>query len=312
MSNFKSSREFGFAESDLAPKCEATHTLTLRDEAELLAKGFTSEKRTAFRVQIDDYKKLPTDNYWLGLCSSGTENKNNNRLIVEKGLRGILTFAENKWGVKSAKYKQFGAGSISKFTDDELLRCVRTAIGTARYQLADLASEGLTAAMIDQLETSNQTFDKSIDDQKTAERNRDIATDERILKGNQLYRSMVKICNLGKDIWYGINQAKYNDYLIYEGASGTQSKPLNPDSLGVLSGVVSDALTGNPVPSAIVSINGISVTAVSDPNGEFNFDSIPEGIYIVNVAANDYLPWSQPGVEISADEATELDVKLVK
>jgi hypothetical protein len=38
--------------------------------------------------------------------------------------------------------------------------------------------------------------------------------------GNVLYAELVKLCNTGKDIFYSLNEAKYNDYVIYNTPTG--------------------------------------------------------------------------------------------
>ena len=34
--------------------------------------------------------------------------------------------------------------------------------------------------------------------------------------GNKIYRELVLVCNIGKDIWVESNKAKYENYTIYE------------------------------------------------------------------------------------------------
>jgi len=49
---------------------------------------------------------------------------------------------------------------------------------------------------------------------------RDILQEERINAGNLIYETLVQYTNAGRAIWETSNAAKYNDYGIYDTASG--------------------------------------------------------------------------------------------
>jgi hypothetical protein len=86
--------------------------------------------------------------------------------------------------------------------------------------LDDLAEKGLTQQMLDDLETVIGEFDNALSMQEDAISSRDIATEERIEKANAIYAIVSKHCDTGKRIWVSSNQAKYNDYVIYDTPSG--------------------------------------------------------------------------------------------
>ena len=48
------------------------------------------------------------------------------------------------------------------------------------------------------------------------EKLRDITTEKRIKALNALYKMVAKYTGIGKDIFYETNEAKYNDYVIYD------------------------------------------------------------------------------------------------
>ncbi|MCX6153292.1 MAG: hypothetical protein NT007_03945 [Candidatus Kapabacteria bacterium] len=95
----------------------------------------------------------------------------------------------------------------------------RFGVGIAREYLTDLTSVGLTDAMIDDLEDTAQLMEDSMNEIATAQETRDIKAVERIEKGNELYALVSRYCEIGKYIWEDVNEAKYNDYVIY-GSSG--------------------------------------------------------------------------------------------
>jgi hypothetical protein len=312
MAKSKKNREFNFEVSELLIKCETTLVAALRDKDQLLEVGFTNEKRLAFQAQLDALKLVSTDDFMLGQQVARTQEKDLARLAVEKSLRTILVIAENLYGVNSGKYRQFGGANLGKLADDQLMRYGRNAAATATSLLAELQPEGVTPAMITALTTKITTFDTALNNQITAIRQRDIITEERTTKANELYRTLVKICTLGKNIWYGVNEAKYNDYIIYDTPTGDTSKALNPEFTGILAGTVADSLTNAPIAAAALALNGTKLTATSDEYGEFSIDNIPQGTYTLNVTAAGYQPFTHTNINIKADEQTDVSVKMGK
>lgn len=49
---------------------------------------------------------------------------------------------------------------------------------------------------------------------------RDIEQESRVEAGNAIYNTLIKYTNTGQSIWVSSNVAKYNDYVIYNTASG--------------------------------------------------------------------------------------------
>ena len=81
---------------------------------------------------------------------------------------------------------------------------------------ADLASEGLTQEKIDNINNLDAIFEDAIDNQLSAVGARDISAQDRILKGNLIYKETLRLCNIGKDLFFKTDPARYNDYIIYD------------------------------------------------------------------------------------------------
>ena len=312
MANKKVTKEFRFEDSELLVKCASAIAAALRDKDQLLEVGFTSEKRLAFQTQLDAFKLISTDDFMIGQKILRTQEKDNARLAVEKSLRTILTIAGSFYGTNSGKFRQFGTANIGRLSDDHLMRYARNALSTATALLTELQPEGVTPAMLTALTTKITAFDTAINNQITAIRQRDIITEERTNKANELYRTLAKICTFGKNIWYGINEAKYNDYIIYDAPSGDSSKALKPEFTGILAGTIADNQTSAPIAGAALALNGTHLTATSDEYGEFSIDNIPQGAYTLNVTAAGYQPVTRPNIVIKADEQAEVTVRMGK
>lgn len=79
-----------------------------------------------------------------------------------------------------------------------------------------------------------------------------------------------------------------------------------------LSGRVVDTETGIPLPYATVSLSQSSgvMEAVTDENGQFVFDNVPEGEHILKVDYMDYEQFILPGLKVEADKQESVVLKL--
>ena len=79
---------------------------------------------------------------------------------------------------------------------------------------------------------------------------------------------------------------------------------------GKITGVVTDAGTGQPIEGAQVFIQGTGLGAVTQPNGRFFILSVPPGNYTVTARRIGYQNQEQVGVTVSIDATRELNFRL--
>ena len=94
----------------------------------------------------------------------------------------------------------------------------------ATKYLPSLTEKGLTQTIIDNLSTILLAFDSSIDSKAAAIENRDESTQERITIANTLYSQIAEVFDYGKEYYYPRDEAKYNDYIIYDSPSSNSSE----------------------------------------------------------------------------------------
>lgn len=223
-------RNYGFSDGELKQYGDEIINSIERDIVEFAERGMTTVRLNNLQQKLVNFDELPTDEILEGIKIDATQDKDTARNNAEIAARSIFVMAENKFGTDSGKYKQFGNAAFSRQSDNQFYRTLKTIKTSADKFLLDLAEEGLTQEMIDNLVKLTAFFDKAIDDQNTAIKSRDIATEERIEAGNALYADLVKVCNTGKDIWYNKNEAKYNDYVIYTSPT-TKDNTTNPNDM---------------------------------------------------------------------------------
>jgi hypothetical protein len=208
----------------------ADNTLALidRDSVAFNDRGFNSTKRAALVTAITNFDNFPTDEQLLGIKVETTATKDAKRSSLEKQMRTMFLAAKNVFGENTGKYREFGEPNLTQQSDSDLDRNAKMMVTTATKYLTNLATEGITAAKITLLNTTRNEFDVAIDEQTKAINNRDNSTESRLILANDLYNLVVKYNDIGKDIWVETSEAKYNDYIIYNTASGTNEEIPNP------------------------------------------------------------------------------------
>ena len=214
-------RDYHMTDPELVLKSQDVDDSIDRDIAEFTLRGYTPAKKTAFELAITTFDGMPSDNYLLGQQEEKTQTKNTVRRACEKKINLVLTAVENVYGKNSAQYNLFTEDkSLSQLSDPQLLRYMEDFADSTNEHLADLADEGVTAATVAELNSLRTDFNNALKAQRKAEKDRNTGNSNRIAAGNALYKLLVKYCNTGKDIWYGVDESKYNDYVITESSSG--------------------------------------------------------------------------------------------
>lgn len=198
-----------------------------RDAVAFADFGVNQLSITSLQNKIDALANYPTDDELTGDQVTATQEKDALAEQVRNAIRLIMTRVINQFGEDSGKYRKFGTKGLVQMTDFALSKCARTVERSATSLLAELADTGLTANQITALDTLRHTFDLAIEKQEDTISDRDIASEERISLANSLYADLVKLCNTGKSIWATTNEAKYNDYVLYN-TPGSSPEPTTP------------------------------------------------------------------------------------
>jgi hypothetical protein len=190
------------------------NTMT-RDLADLTEFGITAPKIAALKALGDYFEILPTDEVLLAYVIAATESKIAKMETVKEEIRNMLTRCQIKWGVDSWQEQSLGVKGMNRFTEDSLLVAGRRVHTQMTVFLPDLAGTGLTQAMLDAFEAMNDELEAAKNEQFDKVTAREIATANRIEKGNEIYFWVSIYCEIGKRVYAKTDPAKYNDYIIY-------------------------------------------------------------------------------------------------
>jgi hypothetical protein len=83
---------------------------------------------------------------------------------------------------------------------------------------------------------------------------------------------------------------------------------VDEEATGTISGKVTD--DNDPIADAEVVVEGTTLSATTDENGDYTIADVPVGTYMVTASADDCEPASQDGVEVNEDETSIVDFTL--
>ncbi len=201
---------------DLSGRAGNCISLMTRDAIEMAKYGITEATKTEILNLRTAWNNYPSDEELKGDVGTAVEECNAAEDQVKVSVREIMLRAKMGFGLNSAKYRQFGTKGLNKMDADALNRCGERVVSVATLLLGELANQGLTQAMIDELNGFNTTFEAKIRKKNAADKARDGATEGRIKLGNDLYKKICEVFDVGKNYWVTRSEAKFNDYIMYD------------------------------------------------------------------------------------------------
>lgn len=267
-------RKYTLSDGDLALFANTLVIAMTRDLVQFEDYGVTELKIQDLSDLIDEFQALPSDESFLADYSYAVEQRDELRFSIENVLRSISVRAKSVFGTNTAKYRSLKPGNISQMTDSEFLIEARNIHNAAVTNLVALTPEGITALYLTTLETNIENYETTINTVADKKIIRDDASENKVLKGNELYSLVVKYCDYGKTIWNNVSPAKYNDYIIY--------KTVSPGTLTAPANLQYDQITGMITWDSVENATSYKVE-ISYEGGEFEevyADVSPETYYI--------------------------------
>jgi hypothetical protein len=213
-------RLFTFSDAVLITKTREKIAFIRRDIVEFEKFGVSPANVLDLENKVNVFADNATDVESLSNQTEVTTAKDVKAEVLRVAIRDIMTRAELKFGVSSAKYRKFGADALSRQTDAELAMTGKRVVRVGNILLAELADKGLTPALLAALQTITHDFEVLVIDTRIKVGERDIQQEARVEIANAIYSILVSYTNTGQSIWATSNVAKYNDYIIYNTPTG--------------------------------------------------------------------------------------------
>jgi hypothetical protein len=209
-------RAYNFPDADLYSQARERITYIKRDAKEFEEYAFGLSKVVAFETLCKKFASMLSDDELVGEQMEATSKKNYAKEQLKTAIRSIMTRVASKYNVRSGHYRKFGTLKMNEMNDPKLHLCGRRVVRVSNKMLPFLVETGLQQKHIDKVQETAAAFENSIHIQQDKISDRDIAVELRTDTGNEVYRQLVLICNIGKDIWAEKNSSKYESYCIYE------------------------------------------------------------------------------------------------
>ncbi len=209
-------RRHNFQDAELYLNCVERIRYAHRDLAFFEQYGYDLERLKRFKAQCERFRELPDDDELLGDQMICTEKKYKAADKLRAAIRSLMTRVAMKYSNRSGRYRKFGTAKLGDMSDAQLLFCARRVVRVARQQMDFLEEVGVNETLLQRITEAAREFERAVNIQQDKVADRDIAVERRIEAGNQLYDELVKLCNIGKDIWAGKDPARYDEYCLYE------------------------------------------------------------------------------------------------
>lgn len=295
-------RIYNLTDAELMQKVDGLILLLNRDLSELSAYGLSQPDLLKFQQDNEAFKGIKADHVLRAEGATATGNKNMSadelRVIIRAIRVRVMALKESFPGL----YDEFSLGILNNISSNELYRIGRNVLNKLTQYKEQLASTGIDDAFISQFETKLKTLDDQLDVQFQTEFSRNLATEIRCSAGNSLYKRLANWSAYGKDMWYSRNEAKYNDYVIYE---------VPPAVFGKLMGNITAQGSGNPVVRALLQLDHTDYFVVTDAQGNYVIDDLPDGDYTATVTADNFQEYSKSGITVSKNSTTIENIVLI-
>ena len=209
-------RQYNFPDADLYVLCMERIRFAQRDQKQFAQYGYEASRLKGFHNKCEQFRALPDDDELLGDQMIVTDKKYEAAEALKTAIRSLMTRVKMKYSNRSGRYRKFGTAKMGDMTDAQLLFCGRRVVRVARGQIDFLADVGVNENVLSRITEAARAFENAINIQQDKVADRDISVERRVEMGNQLYEELVTLCNIGKDIWAEKDQAKYENYTIYE------------------------------------------------------------------------------------------------
>ena len=213
-------RAYNFSDAKLVTTVNEKIAFIRRDAAEFNEFGITSAMVDALESQTNLFSNTATDVELVGNQKEVTATKEAIANQLRGAIRNVMSRVVLKYEEQTAKYRKYGTAALSQQSDAQLLVIASRVVRVGTEMLADLADNGLTAAMLSHVKSVRDTLEQELISMNLKISDRDIEQENRVEAGNAIYNTLIKYTNTGQSIWVSSNVAKYNDYVIYNTASG--------------------------------------------------------------------------------------------
>ena len=186
------------------------------DVSELEKYGWSAARIEQLQQMRLDLSNLATDAELLGMKQEAVAEKKKQRKRIFKFVRTeVMARVAERFGTDSFNYTFFRMAELKAAADTNFYFYAKRVVRIAAQLIPELAPQGLTQAIVDELNTMIDAYAVALEAIDIAIDERSMGLESRIMAGNALYAEMKLLANLGKRLWLNVNKNHHNKYVIY-------------------------------------------------------------------------------------------------
>ncbi|MBK7987904.1 MAG: hypothetical protein IPK11_13560 [Ignavibacteria bacterium] len=217
-------RMFSASDDALLSRAVNMQQAAVTYQTQLADYGFTAAMITALDTAIEEAIVFPTDEIKLLEITEATQLADAKEEELREAIRAIVTRAILVWGEKSVRVAQFRAETLSKQTREILRGTAGRVVDMANRYATELATKGVTPAMIAAVTTASDELKTAISNLMDAEDSRRDASEERVSKLNGIYEMLQELSVAGKNA-FADDPVAYYEFVIWGNEEGGASTP---------------------------------------------------------------------------------------
>jgi hypothetical protein len=216
-------RMFSASDDALLSRAVNMQQAAVTYQTQLADYGFTGAMITALDTAIEEALVFPSDDMKLLEIVETTQIMEEKEEALREAIRAIVTRAILVWGEKSVKVGHFRSEGLSRQPREILRATAGRVVAMANKYSAELATKGVTPAMITAIETATNELKTTMINLLAAEDERRFTTNLRTTSLNAIYETMQEISLAGKNA-FADDPVAYYEFVLWaneEGGAGT-------------------------------------------------------------------------------------------
>lgn len=299
-------RKYKIADAYMIEFAKALRTWFISDQDEFTAEdsNYTNPFEETWLTAITAAEALPSDEQRKDELTQLTSDVLEHMSACRDVFQSAKRYIKKAFPDSSEHWNEFGFDDYDSIQDSQprMIQFMNRLHATAVKYTDELTAPAVNfpLARIDEIETAKNALDKANNDQEVFKKDMLTHTRERVEAMNAVWSVCTDVAEVGKFLFKD-NAAKYQHYLL----------PASEETVTLLlSGTVTDSVTGEPIVEAQAELTDHALTTETDSLGAYGFGNPPAGATTLRLTHPDYTQ-QDVAVTIDADNPVVVDVQLV-
>jgi len=220
-------RLYNVSDAKAIEKLYYIHTCYMHDQADFFAfhAKFTTLFGDNLLTEIQTAQNAPQDDQMIDILAQKTQDVNDAMTDIRETFYKMRYFLELAFKDKPHLLNEFGFNDYARVrnSQSEMQDFMAVLVAASNKYSANLIAAGYDQIAIDKLQSIYDNLVQANNDQEYYKGERKALNQQRVILINAAWEIVQDICRAGKII-YAEDYAKYQQYVLYEGSSGSNGQ----------------------------------------------------------------------------------------